>query len=387
MQQQKNIRLLGWMLAVYTLIKAALAGAKIGLGYWFGSVAVIGDGVHDLTDIGSSVMIALSLYLLAQPTNRRHPFGQARIEYVATGVIGAIILYAGLRVAMEAWDRIIHPQYLVIEPVLLGVLIGSVLVQLGLIAFFRRLAARTDSDLVTALTADAYSDMLLTISVLVSIAAQFLFTWQIDAYIGAMVALALLYTGWTILTRGVNKLLGKRIGEQEEREMLAYIRSLPEVEGVHDLIVHDYGSGLRFISFHVEVDSRMGLLGAHRIADYIEWAVQDKYRAQVTVHIDPRNVADPEAALVENEVRRMVAEINPSWNVHDFFADRRSYGWRVHFDVSVGDETRERDEEIFRWICDTIRLRHPEYRISLVVDRNYIRGNVWTQEEPDGENA
>lgn len=382
-QHRKQI---GLLLLVYTVIKVLLSGGKMGLGYWFGSVAVVGDGLHDLTDIGSSFMIALSLYMMGKPVNREHPFGQARIEYVATSVIGVIILLAGFGVGAEALHRIMYPQYLVIEPVLIAVLVLSLAVQMGLILFFRRLKIRDGSDILAALTADAASDFLMTAGVLLAVGAQYIGGWQIDEYTGALVSLALLYTGMKVLYMGVDKLLGKGISLAEEQEILAAVTNMPGVEGAHDLIVHDYGPGLRFLSIHIEVDSRMNLLEAHHVADSIERRLRDKYKAQSLVHVDPRNISNPATLAVENNVRRLVAQVNPRWDVHDFFATKQGDIWAVHFDISVEDGTRDDDETIYRQVRQMIHARYPEYKLSIVVDRHYVTGRIMHDEDVVPEN-
>ncbi len=372
----KRIKLVTLALVVFTLIKLLLAGGKLGLGYWFGSVAVMGDGVHDLTDVGSSAMIGLSIYLLIQPANRKHPFGKARIEYIATSVIGVIILYAGFSVLAEAIGRIFTPRDLIVEPVLLAVLIFSLIIQAGLMFFFRYMKKRTASEMISALDADAYSDLLLTATVLISIFVEYMTDFKIDAYIGTAVAFVLIGTGFKILYRGIEKILGKRISRQEEREMIGHINEFEGIYGVHDLIVHDYGPGCRFLTCHVEVDSRSSFLEAHRLADRIERSLRENFGAQAVIHVDPRNVADPEAAVVENEIRRLISQLNPAWNVHGFYGTQEDGIWNLQFEVSLEDDTNQSDEEIYKQIMGLIKKHYPNYRVSIIIDRHYVMSTL-----------
>lgn len=371
------------VLLVFTAVKLVFALAKIILGYSYGSVAVTGDGMNDLTDIGSSVMIGLSVYLMMQPVNRKHPFGHARIEYVAASVIGVIILYAGVSVFVESVRRIWHHAVPVTEPLLVWVLASSLLVQIVLLLFLRRTKRKVESDMVGALGADAFSDLILTSTVLFSVLVEIYWHWHIDAYVGLMVACVLGCTGLKVIYGGIDKILGKKISPQEEREIISYVNSFDGVHGAHDLIVHDYGPGHRYISIHVEVDSRLDLLSAHEVADKVEWAMQQKYQSQVLIHIDPRNISDPHIAVVENEIRRLVEQIHPQWNVHDFLAVKKESYWDVHFDVSIGDERRESDKEIYCRIRDLIHQHHPEYRISVHIDRHYMISSQWSAEQDE----
>ena len=140
------------------------------------------------------------------------------------------------------------------------------------------------------------------------------------------------------------------------------------------------------MSIHIEVDSRMNLLEAHHVADSIERRLRDKYKAQSLVHVDPRNISNPATLAVENNVRRLVAQVNPRWDVHDFFATKQGDIWAVHFDISVEDGTRDDDETIYRQVREMIHARYPEYKLSIVVDRHYVTGRIMHDEDVAPEN-
>ena len=369
-------------LVLYLTIKMMLSAAKIGIGYWFGSLAVMSDGMHDITDVGYGILIGLSVYMMMRPANYQHPFGRARLEYVMTGVVGVVILYAGITVLIESAERMFHPTPVPREPLLFGVLLASVIVQTGLIGGLRYWYRRTRSDMMRALVADGFSDMVITLGVLLALAIEIEIGWQIDAYVGAMVALMLLVTGVRILHRGLDKLLGKRVSASDERDILAFIASCPGVHGAHDLIVHDYGPGYKFMTCHIEVDSRSSFLEAHHIADNVERRMEMKYDVQALVHMDPRNLADPEAAMAENEVRRALALLDPNWIAHDIYATSTEMGWEISFDVSVGD-SKESDVQIVQNIQEAVHRYHPEYRLMIRIDRHYLSHMPETDGEED----
>ncbi len=358
-------------LALYLAVKIGLSAAKIGIGHIFGSLAVMSDGMHDITDVGYGVLIGVSVYMMMRPANYRHPFGRARLEYVMTGVVGVVILYAGLTVLAESVTRVLHTNTVPYEPILFAVLLVSIAVQIGLIIGLRYWYRRTRSEMMRALVADGFSDMMITVGVLAALGIEFTMGWQIDAYIGGLVALMLLVTGVRILHRGLDRLLGKRVSAAEERDILAFIASCPGVHGAHDLIVHDYGPGYKFMTCHIEVDSRNSFLEAHRIADEVERRIETEYDAQALVHMDPRNLSDPEAAVAENEVRRALAMLDPNWVAHDVYAVATKAGWDISFDVSVGD-TPEDDAQIVRDIHHAVHRYHPEYRLLIRIDRHYL---------------
>lgn len=384
MQGTIKIREMTLALALYLTVKTSLSAAKIGIGYWFGSLAVMSDGMHDITDVGYGVLIGVSLYMMMRPANYQHPFGRARLEYVMTGVVGVVILYAGLSVVAESVVRAMNPVAVNYDPILPGVLIISAIVQAGLIVGLRYWYRLTGSEIMRALVADGFSDIVITLGVLAALVIEFTVGWQIDAYIGGLVAAMLLMTGVRILQRGLDKLLGKRVNAEEEREILEFISSCPGVYGAHDLIIHDYGPGYKFMTCHIEVDSRNSFIEAHRIADEVERRMETQYDAQALVHMDPRNLADPKAAVAENEVRRALAMLDPKWVVHDVYAMATSNGWNISFDVSVGDAT-ETDAQIVRDIRRTVQRHHPEYHLTIRIDRHYL--SYLPNAQDDGERS
>ena len=104
------------------------------------------------------------------------------------------------------------------------------------------------------------------------------------------------------------------------------------------------------------------------------------------MHVDPRNISNPATLAVENNVRRLIAQVNPRWDVHDFFATKQGDIWAVHFDISVEDGTRDDDETIYRQVREMIHARYPEYKLSIVVDRHYVTGRIMHDEDVAPEN-
>jgi len=169
--------------------------AKLTVGLLFGSVAIVGDAINNLTDVGSQVLSLISFRVAAKPADREHPYGHARMEYVTSMIVSFLVLLIGGELLKESVEKIISPELPERSWVAAGVLLGSILVKLWLFLFNRTLGKRLDSSVMRATATDCLSDSLATSAVLISTLVLLLFphlNWNLDAYMGALVAIFIL---------------------------------------------------------------------------------------------------------------------------------------------------------------------------------------------------
>ena len=211
------------------VLNALLFAGKFIVGTVSGSVSIAADAVNNLSDAGSSVISLLSFKLAGKPADEDHPFGHARIEYIASLVVAFIILLLGFELIKTSIDKIIHPELAAFSWVTVGVLAASILVKLWLFTFNRTIGKRIDSVVMQATAADSLSDVLATGAVLLSTIISPLIRFSLDGYMGVVVAGFIMWSAVGILRETMNKLLGEA-PTQETQEMLT--RHLLRHEGV-----------------------------------------------------------------------------------------------------------------------------------------------------------
>ena len=350
-----------------------LSGGKFVTGLLLGSIAITADAVNNLSDAGSSLVTLVSFRISSKPPDRGHPFGHARMEYVASMVVAFLILLVGFDLLRSSVDKILHPappddRYLIPSMLVLGV---SVLVKLWMSHLNRSIGRRIDSAVMRATAADSLFDCLSTLAVLLSTALYACFGWDfLDGYFGLFVAILIFTAGIRILNDTKNSILGERPVEGLVDRIRAIVSEYPEALGVHDIIVHNYGPGHTIVSLHVEVNGAEDFFAMHDVIDNIEHRLGEELCLQCTIHADPIVVGDPEVDRLREEVADAAASVDPAIRIHDLRFVRGNTHCNLIFDMAVPYECRMSDEELRRAVTERIVRVHPQYRTVITVDRS-----------------
>ena len=148
-------RAYGTMVSVVgVILNLLLFGAKFAIGTLIGSVAIRADAINNLSDAGSQIISFISFRLSSKPADRKHPFGHARIEYVASLIVSFLVLHIGLDLLMESVDKLIHPELPTKNAWTVWILVGSIAVKLWLALFNNRIGKRIDSSVMRATATD-----------------------------------------------------------------------------------------------------------------------------------------------------------------------------------------------------------------------------------------
>ena len=193
-------RAYGTMVSIVGIIlNILLAAGKFTVGLLFGAIAIQADALNNLTDAASQIVALISFKIAAKPADHDHPFGHARIEYVASMIVSFLILLIGWELLSGSVEKIIHPAQTTFSWISIGVLAVSVLVKLWLFFFNRKIAKRIDSSVMRATAADSLSDAGATSVVLIASLIYKFTGLDLDAYMGLLVALLILWAGIKIL--------------------------------------------------------------------------------------------------------------------------------------------------------------------------------------------
>ena len=195
------------------IVNLLLSGGKLLMGLLTGSVAITADALNNMSDAGSSVISLISFRISAKPADRAHPFGHARMEYVASMIVSFFILLMGAQLLKESFFTLIgiHTSAPVtVTWISVGVLVASILFKLGLASFYTYVGKTVDSSVMRAAATDSLSDCISTAAVLVSSVVLRLtgLSW-LDAAVGLLVAVLIIVAGVKILNDTKNSILGE----------------------------------------------------------------------------------------------------------------------------------------------------------------------------------
>ena len=193
------------------LVNLLLFAIKLVAGSLSGSISIRADAVNNLSDAGSSVISLISFKLSAKPADRKHPFGHARIEYVASMIVSFLILFIGVELVRSSAEKLMAPVAPILSTVAVIILSISILLKLWLALFNRGIGKRIDSEVIRATAADSLSDACATAAVLIATVLGHFLPEQVAPYIdpimGILVAALIFWAGLKVLNDTKNSIL------------------------------------------------------------------------------------------------------------------------------------------------------------------------------------
>ncbi len=346
-----------------------LSAFKFLAGILSGSIAITADAVNNLSDAASQVISLISFKISAKPADRDHPFGHARIEYVASMIVSFLILLVGAELLKESVLQIFEPVETLFSTLSLVILGVSVVIKLWLFFFNRRIGKKISSSVMIATAADSLSDAAATGAVLLSAIITCATGLKTDAYMGVLVAMLILVAGIRILNDTKNSILGSAPDPEVVESIVNLTKEFPEVLGVHDMVVHNYGPGNTIASFHAEVDGAENVFRTHDVIDTVEKRIWQELGIRATVHMDPIVTDDERVTVLRTVVTEKVREIDERLTIHDFrFVEGHTHT-NLIFDVCAPFELTLSDDDLKRAVSDKMSHLDPNYFCVITVDR------------------
>ena len=353
--------------AVGIVCNLLLCCAKLLAGLVAGSVSVMADGLNNLSDASSSIVTLLGFRLSAKPADKEHPYGHARIEYIAGLGVSVMILLIGFELAKSGVEKILSPTPTEFTAVTALALVLSVAVKLWMAVFNRTVGKRIDSTTLIATAADSRNDVIATSAVLVAALIERFTNVVLDGWMGLAVALFILYSGVGIMKDTLNPLLGEAPTEELSRYIASKVLSYEGVLGTHDLMVHDYGPGRRFGSVHVEMD----VMKSHEIIDTIERDFLENDNMHIIIHFDPIVTGDEAVGTKREWVKELVQSVSPDLSIHDFRMVPGEKNTNLIFDVAAPADFAIPDDKLKQRIGELVHQGDPSCTAVVTVDKSY----------------
>lgn len=348
-----------------------LFALKIFVGTLTGSVAVTADAVNNISDAGSSVVTMVGFRLAGKKPDPEHPFGHGRIEYISGLIVAMLIFVMGFELLSSSVDAITDPKPTELSVASVVILAISVVIKLYMFFYNRAVGKKIGSAAMVATASDSIGDAIATLAVLVSLAVMHFTDWMIDGYIGLLVAGFILFAGYRAAKETIEPLLGMRPEKELIDELEELILSHKPITGVHDLILHDYGPGRRFLSLHAEVPMDEDILFVHDVIDDVEIEIFKSYGIETVIHMDPINTRDPRLNEIKSAVLEVLAKFDENLKAHDFRIVPGPTHTNVVFDIAVPADCKT-DADVLKLAASTaVTAQNPQYRCVIRIDRDY----------------
>ena len=347
-QAQYNIRARIGKLsgAVGIICNCLLAAGKLIVGHMTSSMSITADGLNNLSDGASSIVTLLGFKLAEKPADRKHPYGHARIEYIAGLTVAVMILFIGLELGKSSVEKLIDPEPIEFSFTAVWVLFASILVKLFMMLFNLKMGRRINSNALLATAADSRNDVMTTSAVLAASIVEHFYDVRIDGVMGIAVSLFILYSGIKLAGETMSPLLGEGANSELQKQITDYINGCPMVLGCHDLMVHDYGPGRRYASIHVEIDKNEDPMACHARIDRMERECLKNYGTHLVIHYDPVVTDDPEVNSTKRLVNTIIKVRDGRLTIHDFRMVDDGESVKMSFDMILPEDLRGQEQSI-----------------------------------------
>ena len=268
------------------LVNIFLFAVKYWAGIVSGSVALIADAWHTLSDSISSLIVIAGVKLSSMRPDNKHPFGHGRYEQVAAIFIGFLLSIVAYEFMMESIEKLQQKETANFGTIAIIVTIASILFKEGLAqyAFF---AYRKTS--FSTMKADGWhhrSDALSSVVVLIGIFLKDYF-WWVDGVMGLIISGMLLWAVFSIVKDAISKILGEQPPDEVVERIKKIVDNFTDTNlHPHHFHLHDYGDH-KELTFHIQVNGQMQINKAHAIATNIEMVIKQKMNIIATIHIEP----------------------------------------------------------------------------------------------------
>ncbi|MGN0736130.1 MAG: cation diffusion facilitator family transporter [Anaerovoracaceae bacterium] len=345
---------------------------KMLVGFISGSIAIVADAVNNLADASSSVITLVGFKLAALPEDKEHPYGHARIEYIAGMVVSLIIIIVGVELGKSSFEKILHPEPLEFSISVVIVLLLAIAIKVWQAMFNVSAGKKINSLTLIATGTDSRNDVIATSAVLISIIAGYIFDIQIDGYMGVLVALFIVWSGISLVRETISPLLGEAPDPELVNEIEDIVMSYDGVIGIHDLVVHNYGPGKIFASIHIEVDAAVDVMVSHDLVDNIEGRLQQDLNIFVTAHMDPVNLGDPNREPLTHVISDAISGLEGVLNFHDLRIVPGPTHTNVVFDVVLSPECHIDRQQITDIISERVQNYNPSFFCVINYDMSYV---------------
>lgn len=356
------------------VVNVFLAVAKIIIGLLVGSIAILGDGINNLFDSGSAVISLVTFHIVSKPADSDHPFGHARFEYISSSVVAMLIVYVSITLFMESIDKIMNPTVTISNLATILLLVFSIVIKLWLYLFYRKIGKKINSELLLANATDSISDVMATTGILIALVISPFIGMNLDGPMGIFIAVIIFKSGIDILISTYNHLMGRPPVKREVDYLEERFRSFDGILGLHDMIIHDYGPGNKFVTVHLEVDASLSMMDAHQLVDYVERVIEEEDGYKLTIHIDPIKLDDPETDRVRKRIKELVKDIQPNYSIHDFRLIHENNNTLLNFDVLIPGDDQVDEEELLEKITSKVHEINNEIHLVVEIDRDYRKG-------------
>ncbi len=347
-----------------------LAVFKAVVGFASNSVAIVMDAVNNFSDAASSCITIAGTKLAAREPDKKHPFGYGRIEYLSAMIISVLVLYAGITAFVESVKKIIKPETPDYSTVSLIIVAVAVIVKIALGRYVKKTGEKVNSDSLINSGEDATLDSVISAATLLAAIIFKTLHISLEAWLGAIIAVVIIRSAVDMLKDTLSKILGEGADAELARDIKKTINGYPEINGVYDMVMHNYGPDSYTGSVHIEVNDT---LAADQLDELIRQVTVDVYKKHnvilTAIGVYSTNTKDPVAVEARARVGKIVMSNENVLQMHGFYINREKKTLRFDFVISFDEKDRK---AVYTKIRKQVQEEFPDYELQIAMDTDFI---------------
>ena len=357
------------------ILNLILFTIKLIVGLITNSIAIIADAFNNLSDVASSVITILGFKLASKPPDKEHPFGHGRLEYISGLIVSFMVILVGFEFIKTSFNKIIHPSNVIFSLIPFLLILASIGIKIWISKFNSIMGNAINSSALKASSTDAFSDVISSSCVALSLLLSIWVNFPLDGYIGILVSLIIIYAGYSLIKKTLNPLLGEAPDKELVKGIRSKLLSFDYITGAHDLVIHNYGPGRCMGSIHAEVPCDISIVKIHEIIDKAEKEISDEFNLYLVIHMDPINTTDKEVKASRLELLDVLKSFSIIKSIHDFRIVGEGEHKNLIFDVVIDFDPNfsEKDESHLEDnINIDLKTIYPNYNAVMTIDRDYV---------------
>jgi cation diffusion facilitator family transporter len=346
-----------------------LAAFKAVIGLMSSSIAIIMDAVNNISDAGSSLITIIGTKLAGREPDKKHPFGYGRVEYLSAMVISVIVLYAGVTSLVESVKKIINPDVPDYSTVSLIIVGAAVVVKIVLGRYVKSVGKKVNSASLVNSGEDATLDSVISASTLVAAAIFLVFDISLEAWLGAIISLVIIKSGFEMIKETVSQILGERNDADLAKSIKETVTGFPDVQGAYDLVLNNYGPDTWNGSIHIEVPDTYSADRLDQLIRSIQVKVYEEHHVILTaIGVYSVNTKDAEIIEAYKKVKDLVLSHEYVRQIHGFYMDKEKKTLR--FDIVVSFDAEDR-RAVYGNVIEAVGKEYPGYELQVAMDTDF----------------
>lgn len=350
-------------------VNLLIAAAKVVLGLFASSIAIVSEGVNNASDAMTSVLTLVGSRLAGKHPDAKHPFGYGRVEYLTSLVIAGLILFTGIEMLIGSVRLIFEPSELNVSVPALAVVAVSAVIKFLLGVFTVNAGKRSGSGALVGVGLDCRNDSFISVVTILSAVIFIVSGVSVDAYVGALMSLLVVKAGFDVLRDTVSELLGRPGDAELAAKLYREIRSTPGILGAVDMMLHNYGPDAYSGSVNVEIDHEKTVGEVYDFLHALQLRIMREYNVTLVFGVYAVDGDHEEVRVIRQRIAEFVRAHEHVKSFHAVYLDPASP--RLYCDLIVDYELR--DWSLLRGeFTDFMRESFPELELVLTIETEFV---------------